>query len=271
MKRPRNPVLEKNKSRGVSNTVGFIIILGVVVSAVFISFSLGVGLLSDAGDRQALQANEQASTSMKAELDQSTGGQSARPSVSVGIADSQLYLENATMAQINITLGNRTFGNYTTSRMVYDVSEHGANYYYAFGHVYRVEREQGAAPLSIASPQFDFHGDEVTLTIPLLSTTTAESPSSVSADGARELDLLFSERGSERLERVNVEGGTPERTQGHIWINNSQSPSVWETYFREYPLDNVTTTASGNVRASFIAEEVTVFTARYDVNFGGGE
>jgi hypothetical protein len=264
-------------ARGVSYALGFVVVFSVVLAGTLALFVAGVDLLSDADRDGALAASEENVEVVHAEVGDMVTQGDERREFQFELVDTQIRVTDDTV-QLRVESDDAAVDGvaYNTRALRYEVPPHETAFVYVLGHLYRVDERGSGGAVSERPPVFEVSGEQTRLVVPVLTGSTAGSPTEigVSGTGERELVALRSgPRGS--LTRTGTAGPDSDSTgvdgiAGTVVVDGTDHPSVWVTALEATGFENVTVTAGETVTGAFESERLTVQQA--DIAFAlGGE
>ncbi|GGN17230.1 DUF7289 family protein [Halarchaeum nitratireducens] len=238
--------------RAVSDVVGYVLIISLILTSVGVVYTTGVTTLQDTRDAERVSNAEQA----LAVLQSNTNDVRYRgaPSRMTEIRLSNARLGPGDRVSINVS-GAGTASNTTVRPVVY-TSEGGAKLVYAHGAVIRVEPDGGAAMLE----EPDFRFGERSL-VPVVDTEFSD-PTTVGG----QTRVFVRVAANDRATRIHDAGGSANVTL------TTPRPAPWRRYFTdEARVEDCTETNAGDGRTELTCtvdtESVVVSETDIDVTF----
>lgn len=276
--RTRDGVDARLSGRGVSYALGFVIVFSVVLAGTLALFVAGVDVLSDADRDGAVAAGEENVEVVHSEVSNMVAQGDQRRELTLELVDTQVRFSRNDL-RLRIESDDPTLGTveYDTRALHYEVTSRDTTFVYAFGHAYRVDERGDGSALSEHPPVFEVSDQQTRLVVPVLTGSTADSPTGVGVSGTGERELVALRSGlPSSFTRTGTAGANSNGTSvgtitGTVTIEGTGHPSVWVAALEATGFESVQTTAEGTaVTGQFESDRLTV--RRADIAFAlGGE
>lgn len=252
--------------RGVSDLVGFALLLGIVITAIFFTFAIGFDTLFSLGETQTVDQNTESMDAVQTTLD-TVASTSVRTKETTPTWTATSLTVNQTPVTISIEsaeLGiNRSF---ETALFRSDEAQTDTQLVYALGAVYTVSQQSGLPPQAVAEipPNFAFTQNETSLVIPVIDGLRPGSPTAVGTDTTADQSVRAVQTGSQSITRRS---GQP--TQLTVNVTSTQYPQLWESLFRQTGVSqsNLKRSSTG-VTATVNTSRVSLFTSTVELYLG---
>lgn len=237
--------------RAVSDTLGFVLVFGIIISTVAIVYVGGFGALTEARDDQRFANTERAFEVLDSNIeDLAVHGARTR---TTELQLSNGALEFAASTSVNVTVNGSTYYSTTVRPLVYRADD-GSRIVYENGALFR---QYGDTAIMFDEPRFA-SGDR-TLVPYVITRATSQN---VSTDGSRRILIRADARTREvrRFENVSA-----------TLVVQSPRAAAWERYFEDEFGTNCTGPADGldgEVRCDLPADDVYVQAVVVDVSLG---
>lgn len=211
-----------NDRRGVSETIGFVVIFGLVVSTVGVVYTVGYAGLQDARDAERVNNAERAFDVLANNMADIVLRGAPSRGTEIRLAEASIGAGPPTYVNVSATAGGSTVssGNYSIEPIVYEADD--TQIRYAAGAVTRIQRD-GSVMLN--EPPFVLDAEKVVIPIVQVSTndnTVAGSKTVLVRAERRIRQPVLSETGG--FDTVTINVSTP-------------APEAWERYFSEKGMD----------------------------------
>jgi len=251
-------------NRGVSDLVGFALLLGIVITGIFLTFTLGFETLLNLGDTQTVDSNTASMDVIQTDFNTvaSTSRQARESSPTWTAASLSVEQSSVTISITSSELGlNQTL---ETSLFVVDESQADRRLVYALGGAYSVFQPSAPSPQAVPelTPNFVFNTTDTSLVLPTIGQVSPQSPTAVATDTTADVSVRAVQTATQSITR---EASQP--AQLTVRVTDIQYPSVWRTFFQQTGVSpsNLTDTES-SVTATISTRRVSLFTSTLELS-----
>ena len=218
--------------RGVSETLGFVLVFALVVSTVGVVYTVGFGGLQDVRDAERVNNAERAFDVLANNVEDIVRRGAPSRGTEIRLADARIGSGDPTYVNVSATDPsgrNVSTGNYSIDPVVYDAD--GTRIRYAGGAVTRI---QSSGSVMLNEPPFVL--DDEQFVVPLVQMSTA--------DTSRSGQTTVLVRAERRLRDVVV---SEDRPYGTVTMNvSTPAPDAWERYLEDEGMNCTRIAQSGD-------------------------
>lgn len=210
-------------SRATSRVIGFALLLGVILSTVFISFALSLSPLTSFGGAVATDTNVEGTVAVTEGLTQISSGTAEQVQITPDWSNAEITTQGSTTVSISTTAFGGIDQTHTTQAFVVTETDSQTTVRSEAGHVFVTSEgnEDGATKVS---PQLSISEGEALVNIPVITGTTGTESIATGGTSARIIGLAKPSPGGTVFATTRSED-TAEPVEMRI---DTDYPQAWE-------------------------------------------
>lgn len=228
----RSPLSLSGAERGVSHTIGYVILIGSIVIAVTAILGLGAPTLSDQQESEYMSNTERAFELFAGNIEQIQDGTAPARETEIRFQGGQINQTEESILTVDVTDSNGDTTSHTvfSTPITYTFGQSGLHY--EFGAVIRTQSNTG---FFRSQPPFDFTNNRLVLS-PVTSSVQNQAPATTGSQR-----LIF------RVRRTNSETKTITSDVSSVSLTlTSPRHKLWASYFNESGLNKISIDNSTN-------------------------